>query len=194
MNLPNILTILRIILTVIFIYFFYQDGLGSRLLALIVFTLASLTDYFDGYLARKYNLITPFGKLMDPIADKFLILSAFFIFMQLQLIATWMFIAIFIREAIVTGLRLVAVKRGAALAAEGAGKLKTVLQIVAVYLIIILTVLIQLSNDTQSFQVLLRQAYTGINVFMFVVVVVTLWSGISFIWSNRKEIFHPPSL
>jgi len=190
LNFPNILTILRIILTVVFIYLFYQNGLGSRLLALIVFTLASLTDYFDGYLARKYNLITPFGKIMDPIADKFMILSAFFIFMQFQLIAAWMFMAIFAREIIVTGMRLVAVKRGNTLAAEGAGKIKTVLQIVAVYLIMIFTVLTQLSNDTQSFQMMMRHAFTGINVFMFAVVVITLWSGISFIWNNRKEIFH----
>jgi len=169
LNLPNVLTILRIILTIIFIYLFCQDSLGSRLMALIVFTCASLTDYFDGYLARKHNLITPFGKIMDPIADKFLILSAFFIFMQLQLIAVWMFIAIFSREVIVTGLRLGAVKRGAVLAAEGAGKLKTVLQIVAVYLIIIFTLLIQSGNDTQSFQLLMRQAFTWINVFVFAV-------------------------
>jgi len=190
LNLPNVLTILRILLTVIFITLFYQNGLASRLLALIVFTLASLTDYFDGYLARKHNLITPFGKLMDPIADKFLILSAFFIFMQLQLIAAWMFIVIFAREVIVTGLRLTAVKRGAVLAAEEAGKLKTVLQIVAVYLIIIFTVLSQLTNDTQSFQLMMRQVFMGINYFVFVVVIVTLWSGVLFIWNNRKEIFY----
>lgn len=190
MNLPNILTVLRIILTVLFIYFFCQDGLGPKILALIVFTFASLTDYFDGYFARKYDLITPFGKLMDPIADKFMILSAFFIFMQWQLIAVWMFIMIFAREVIVTGLRLVAAQRGNTLAAEGAGKLKTVLQIVAVYLIMIFTVLTQLSNDTQSYQWLIRQAFTGINIFMCVVVVITLWSGISFIWNNRKEVLH----
>jgi len=131
---------------------------------------------------------------MDPIADKFLILSAFFIFMQLQLIASWMFIMIFAREVIVTGLRLVAVRRGIALAAEGAGKLKTVLQIVAVYFIIIFTISIQLFNDTPSLQMQMRQAFTIINIFMFAVVIITLWSGILFIWNNRKEIFHPPSL
>lgn len=194
MNLPNVLTIFRIILTVLFIYLFYQDGLGSRLLALIVFAFASLTDYFDGYLARKYNLITPFGKLMDPIADKFLILSAFFIFMQLHMIAAWMFITIFAREIFVTGIRLVAVQRGVALAAEGAGKLKTVLQIVSIYFIIIFTILVRLDTDGQSTQSLMRQALTGINIFMFIVVFVTLWSGISFIWNNRRELFYPPSL
>jgi len=190
LNLPNVLTILRIILTVVFIYLFSQNGLGPTLLALIIFTLASLTDYFDGYLARKYDLITPFGKLMDPIADKFMILAAFFIFMQLQLIASWMFFAIFAREVIVTGLRLIAMQKGVALAAEGAGKLKTVLQIVAVYLIIVFTILIQMNMHANSYQSMMRQVFTGINIFVFVVVIVTLWSGVSFIWNNRKEIFH----
>lgn len=188
MNLPNVLTIFRIVLTFVFIFIFIQDGLGSRILALIIFTAASLTDFFDGYLARKYNLITPFGKLMDPIADKFLILSAFFISMQLQLIAAWMFIVIFVREVVVTGLRLIAMKRGIALAAEGAGKLKTILQIVAVYLIIIVTILVQLNIDTEPYQSMMRQAFTGINSVMFIVVLVTLWSGILFIWNNRKKI------
>lgn len=194
MNLPNILTVLRIALTFVFIFLLYQHGLQSRVLALIVFTLASLTDYFDGYLARKYNLISQFGKLMDPIADKFLVLSAFFIFMQLQLIASWVFILIFAREVIVTGLRLVAMKRGTALAAEGAGKLKTVLQIVSIYLIILFTIVVQLKADDQSYQDLMRQAFIGADVFMLIVVAVTLWSGISFVWNNRKELFYPPSL
>jgi len=149
-----------------------------------------VTDFLDGYLARKYNLITPFGKLMDPIADKFLILSAFFMFMQMQLIASWMLIVIFAREVIVTGLRLMAIKRGITLAAEGAGKLKTVLQIVAVYLIILFSILIQLNIDAESYQSIMRQAFMGINMLMFIVVLVTLWSGIVFILNNRSEIFN----
>jgi len=186
LNLPNVLTLFRIALTFVFIFLFTRSGLESRILALIVFTLASLTDFFDGYLARRYNLITPFGKLMDPIADKFLILSAFFIFMQIQLIAAWMFIVIFAREVIVTGLRLITMRRGITLAAEGAGKLKTVLQIIAVYLIIIFTVLIRLT-DSQS---IMHRTFTGITIFVFIVVIVTLWSGITFVWNNRKEIFY----
>lgn len=190
MNIPNVLTVLRIVLTLVFIYLFTQDGLQSRILALIILTLASLTDFFDGYLARKYDLISQFGKIMDPIADKFLVLSAFFIFMQLHLIATWMFIAIFTREILVTGLRLVAVQRGNALAAERAGKLKTVLQIVAIYLIMIFTIWVQINTDGQAAQSLAHQALSGINAFMFIVVLVTIWSGISFIYNNRKELFY----
>lgn len=190
MNVPNVLTIFRIALTFVFIFTFTQDGLGFRALALIVFTAASLTDLLDGHIARKYNLITPFGKLMDPIADKFLILSAFFMFMQIQLIAIWMFIVIFAREVIVTGLRLMAIRGGVTLAAERAGKLKTILQIVSIYSIIVFTVLIQFNVDSQFFQFMTRQAFTWITVFMFIVVIITLWSGITFAWNNRKEIFH----
>lgn len=184
MNLPNLLTVFRIFLTFIFIFFLYQDSLLSTILALLVFTLASLTDFYDGYYARKHNLITRFGKIMDPIADKFLILSAFFIFMHMHLIAAWMFVVICAREVIVTGLRLVAMRRGIALAAEGAGKLKTVLQIVSVYLIMIFAVMVQLSIDIQWYQ------FWMIDMFMGAVVLITLWSGVSFIWKNRKEVFN----
>lgn len=186
MNLPNILTVFRIFLTFIFIFFLYQAGLQAKVLALVVFTLASLTDFFDGYFARKYNLISRFGKIMDPIADKFLMLSAFFIFTQMYLIETWMFVIIFAREGIVTGLRLFAMRKGVAMEAEKAGKVKTVLQIVSVYLIMIFIVLVQLGIDVQLGKTLVN----GIYVFMLGVVLVTLWSGLSFIWNNRKGIFN----
>lgn len=182
MNTPNILTISRIILTFVFIFLYKQNTLQSYILALVVFTLASLTDYFDGYLARKHNLISLFGKIMDPIADKFLTLSAFFIFTQLHVIALWMFIVIAIREVAVTGLRLMAMRRGAALAAEEAGKLKTVLQIVSIYLIMIFTII---AVQGAGLHVYLN----AINGLMWVVVIATLWSGLLFIWNNRKEIF-----
>lgn len=184
MNLPNVLTVLRVILTGMFIYFFLQDGPRPLLIALCVFTAASLTDYLDGYIARKHNLITDFGKIMDPIADKFLVLSAFFMFMNKSLIAGWMFYLICAREVIVTVLRLNAVSKGAALAAEGAGKLKTVLQIVAVYLIIIFNIAGQFLDHAQF-----RAAASGVYVLMLAVVGLTLWSGASFILNNRKELF-----
>ena len=185
MNLPNALTVLRIFLTCIFIYYLSQDRAVAILIAFALFTLASITDYLDGYLARKQNLITGFGKIMDPIADKFLILSAFFIFMQKSLIAGWMFYLIFAREVIVTVLRLLAMNQGVTLAAEGAGKLKTVLQIVVVYLIII----IRLSGQFMS-QDFMTMAYTVVYAFMSAVVLITLWSGASFMFNNRKDLFH----
>ena len=190
MNVPNVLTLFRILLTFVFIVLLTKEGLGSKIFALIIFTLASLTDFLDGYIARKYDLISRFGKLMDPIADKFLILSAFFIFTQLRVIASWMFAVILAREVIVTGLRLFAVRKGQALAAEGAGKLKTVLQIISVYLIILFTILVQLKVDVQGYEPMMRYVSIWINILMYLVVAVTLWSGISFVWNNRREIFN----
>jgi len=189
-NLPNILTVTRILLTFIFIFFLYQDGLTPKILALVVFILASFTDFLDGYFARKHDLISSFGKIMDPIADKFLILSAFFISMQMHIISAWMFAVICAREVIVTGLRLFTMHKGRALAAERAGKVKTILQIVAVYLIIILIVLAQLNVNAQWYGALMSGLANGIYVYMIVVVLITLWSGLLFIGKNRKEIFH----
>ena len=190
MNLPNMLTVLRLLLTIIFIFFLHQDGLEAKLLALLAFTLAVLSDYLDGYYARKLNLITAFGKIMDPIADKLLMLSAFFIFSTMHIIAGWMFIVICAREVIVTGLRLAAIPRGITLAAEKAGKVKTALQIIAVYLIIILIILAQCYVNAQWYGALMSSLAGGIRIFMVGVVVITLWSGLSFIWNNRKEIFN----
>ena len=164
--------------------------MASTTWALILFTLASVTDFLDGYLARKYNLITPFGKIMDPIADKFLVLSAFFIFMQMRLIPAWMFIVIAAREIIVTGLRFLAVGKNMALAAEAAGKFKTVLQIIAIYLIIITVILGHVQAAESWYRVLMEGLFKGIFIMMCVVVLVTLWSGLSFIANNRKEIFR----
>ena len=89
MNLPNILTVSRILLTIFFIKFLLKSGFSSSVIAAAIFTVASLTDYLDGYIAKKRNLISNFGKIMDPIADKFLVLSAFFVFMRLDIIAAW---------------------------------------------------------------------------------------------------------
>ena len=185
MNLPNILTVLRIFLTLIFIALFLQNNLESSIAALGVFTLASVTDFLDGYYARKYHLITRFGKIMDPIADKFLVLSAFVIFMNMELIASWMIILIIIREVGVTGLRFFAMGRGITLEAESAGKLKTVLQIVAIYLIMGAVTWFQASRGGGMPEGLL--SFVGI--LMVLVMGVTVWSGITFIWNNKKEIF-----
>ena len=108
MNLPNRLTMIRFILAVPFIIFLqYSDsskyGLIFRLISLVIFVIASLTDFFDGYIARKYNLITDFGKIMDPLADKILVISALVIFVQLEYIPGWMSIIVLAREFLISG-------------------------------------------------------------------------------------------
>ena len=190
MNMPNALTVLRFVLTMLFIIVLKGDGLAAKIWALLFFTSAVVTDFLDGHIARKYQAVTAFGKIMDPIADKFLILSAFFIFSQMHIIAGWMFFIICIREVVITGLRLVAIKKGVALAAEAAGKVKTVLQMVAVYLIMILIILAQLNVNAQWYGAILSWLVMGINIFMVAVVLITVWSGLSFIRNNRQEIFR----
>ena len=188
MSLPNRLTIVRIILTFVFFFFAFQTGVIPRIIALAVFLLASLTDFYDGYYAKKYNLISDFGKIMDPIADKFLILTAFFTFMVMHLIGGWMFILILVREVGVTLIRLRAMRRGKVLAAEQAGKIKTVLQITTILTILIFMIFAEM-NLSGRWSTWLGQFYMGIYCLMFAVVAVTLFSGASFLWNNRRSIY-----
>jgi len=189
MNFPNILTVSRILLTVIFIYLIIQEDLMSRMIAAGVFTVASISDYLDGYFARKNNVITDFGKIMDPIADKFLILSAFFIFMKMGIIPLWMCIVIVVREILITGLRLLKIIGGKVLAAENLGKMKTVVQMIAVYFILVMIVF----NDSAfiwSENKALIQFYTyTIFILMYAVVILTVVSGINFLWNNRRNLY-----
>ena len=132
MNLANKLTISRIVLAGIFILFLFIRGPGAKFMALAIFMAACITDYYDGYIARKANSITSFGKLMDPIADKILVLGAFLAFVQMNIIPAWMVIIIITREFMITGIRILALSQKKVLAAESGGKHKTVSQMVAV--------------------------------------------------------------
>lgn len=183
MNVPNILTTARIFLTFLFIYFLLQSGLIAKSIALAIFILASITDYFDGYLARKYNLITTYGKIMDPIADKFLTLSAFFMLSNLGFFPLWMVIIIFIREIGITVLRFMAMRYNQVLAAEKSGKYKTVIQIVTIIWGLIFAVLYQTSLMTRtSFGICLAVTL----ILMIITCLITVSSGISFLMNNRN--------
>jgi CDP-diacylglycerol--glycerol-3-phosphate 3-phosphatidyltransferase len=131
MNLPNKLTVARLVLTLVFLGFFFAPFPYNDSFALFVFASASLTDYFDGKIARRDNLITNFGILMDPLADKILICSAFIAFVGRGLMPAWMVIIIVVRELAITGLRLLAATKQLVIAAEKYGKHKTISQIVA---------------------------------------------------------------
>lgn len=136
MNLPNKLTIFRIFLIPIFIILINIQTKTGILGALIVFIIASITDQLDGHIARKYNLITNFGKLMDPLADKLLVSAAFISFVEFGLINSFLVVIIISREFIVTGIRLVlASENGKVISANSYGKLKTVFQIISVIFI-----------------------------------------------------------
>jgi CDP-diacylglycerol--glycerol-3-phosphate 3-phosphatidyltransferase len=138
MNLPNKLTVTRLALTVVFVVVFICPVPLGETLALVLFAVASITDYFDGRIARRDKLVTNFGILMDPLADKILICSAFIAFVGRGLVPAWMAVLIVVRELAITGLRLLAAAQNVVLAAEGCGKHKTTSQIVAILSILIL--------------------------------------------------------
>ena len=138
MNLPNKLTIFRVILIIPFVIFMLSDFLGdaTKWVALAIFIIASLTDLLDGKIARKYNLITNFGKFMDPLADKLLVSAAMICLVEIGKIPSWIVIVIISREFIISGFRLIASDNGVVIAASYWGKFKTVFQMVMVVLMI----------------------------------------------------------
>ena len=140
MNLPNKLTILRVIMIPFFVVALLYDGGENqtlRYVAAAIFIIASLTDMLDGKIARKYNLVTNFGKFMDPLADKLLVCSALICLVELKELPAWMVIVIISREFIISGFRLVASDNGVVIAASYWGKFKTTFQMIAVVLLIV---------------------------------------------------------
>lgn len=140
MNLPNKLTTLRVIMIPFFVFFLlWQNGENRtfRMIALALFIIASLTDLLDGKIARKYNLVTNFGKFMDPLADKLLVCSALICLLELNALPAWMVIVIISREFIISGFRLIASDNGVVIAASYWGKFKTTFQMVSVVLLIL---------------------------------------------------------
>ena len=139
MNLPNKLTVLRVCMVPVFVFLMLWDGLGDagKYTAAAIFILASMTDWLDGYLARKNNLVTDFGKFMDPIADKLLVCSALICLVEKGALAAWIVIIIIGREFIISGFRLVASDKGVVIAASYWGKFKTVSQMLMVILLIL---------------------------------------------------------
>lgn len=140
MNLPNKLTTLRVIMIPFFVFFLlWQNGENKtfRMIALALFIIASLTDLLDGKIARKYNLVTNFGKFMDPLADKLLVCSALICLIDLKALPAWMVVIIISREFIISGFRLIASDNGVVIAASYWGKFKTTFQMISVVLLIL---------------------------------------------------------
>ena len=139
MNLPNKLTLLRVIMIPIFVVVLLSSLVPvplNRYIAVVIFILASFTDYLDGHIARKYNLVTNFGKFMDPLADKLLVSSAMISMVSMGDIPAWIVIIIISREFIITGFRLIAVENGVVIAASWWGKIKTVSQMIMIIVVI----------------------------------------------------------
>ena len=172
MNLPNKLTVGRMIAVPFFIAAYMM---GYYPVALVLFCLASATDALDGSIARKRGLVTNFGKIMDPLADKILVYSALCLFIESGLIKSWMMIIILAREFIVAGMRTVAASEGRVLAAGMSGKIKTVLQMVAVILY-----LFGLSVPSIGNTVIMIA-----NVIFWAALAMTIYSGAEYVWKNR---------
>ena len=167
MNLPNQLTIFRCILIVPFVILLMN---GFDLISLAIFIIASLTDLADGKIARKYNLVTNFGKFMDPLADKLLVCSALIILIQLGRIPAWVVLIIIAREFIISGFRLVASDNGVVIAASYWGKFKTTFQMIMVCLMLANFAFLQIVTD----------------IVMWISLVLTVVSLVDYLWKNKS--------
>jgi len=177
MNTANKLTMLRMVLIPLFIFFALWQAPYFDILAFATFLIASLTDYFDGYIARKRNMITDFGKFLDPLADKFLVVAAFTCMVADQSLSVWILFAVIMREFAVMGIRMVAASAGTVIAAGFFGKVKTVMQ-----LIFILMVLFPVNLGLET----VLGGITITNWLGILVAAVTVASGLEYIIANRS--------
>ncbi|MCR4690303.1 MAG: CDP-diacylglycerol--glycerol-3-phosphate 3-phosphatidyltransferase [Lachnospiraceae bacterium] len=182
MNLPNKLTLLRVLLVPFFVFFLLEEPTHPmfKWAALLLFVIASLTDMFDGMIARKYNLITNFGKFADPLADKMLVCSALICLSCLGWVPVWMTLVIIIREFIISGFRLVAAEQGKVIAASWWGKWKTAVTMIAV--IAQLYLLNPLGVPGAAYSVLC----TTTLILMWIATILTVISLIDYIMKNRE--------
>lgn len=172
MNTANKLTLCRVVMIPIFIVLLYLEFAGHLWVALAVFILASVTDFVDGYVARHYDQVTDFGKFMDPLADKLLVMSAMVWFVEVGWMPAWAFFIVIARELAVTGLRLVAVEQGLVIAAGKSGKVKTASTMACICL------LLAIPNETLRL------------VCVAVILVTTVYSGVEYFVKNRQVILN----
>ena len=191
MNLPNKLTVSRFVLTALFLWALFSQFQLHNTLALVFFSMAGATDFLDGRIARSRKLITNFGILMDPLADKILICSAFVAFVESThlnpnapvKVAAWMVIVIVARELTITGLRLLAASKNVVLAAENFGKHKTISQIVAINALLVLDACNEWPAGLQQF--FLSWVPLFAKIMLWVAVALTAASGAIYLWRNR---------
>ncbi|MEW6556261.1 MAG: CDP-diacylglycerol--glycerol-3-phosphate 3-phosphatidyltransferase [Elusimicrobiota bacterium] len=188
MNIANRITFVRISLVPVFILFMMSESFYARLISLIIFIVASITDTVDGYLARKYKTVTDFGKFMDPLADKLLVLAAFISFVEIKdlSIPPWMVIAIISREFIITGLRLLAATKNIVISAALPGKFKTTSQMITIIVILVIICINSLLKDffhidPHTIPILKLMPF----VLMFITTILTLISGLSYIFKYK---------
>ena len=188
LNIPNVLTIFRILLTPLFIICLFYNYPYARLWALIIFIVASVTDAFDGYYARKYNQVTRHGQFLDPLADKILVSSAFISFAILELVPFWMVALIVFRDLFVTGLRMAMESKGLTMITSKIAKAKTTTQI-SVIIFILLFLGVQIFSYTwlkEAINFIIENRI--IYYFTLLATIFTVWTGISYLYKNRLVI------
>lgn len=167
MNLANKITLFRVVLIPIFMFFLLSNISNGQYIAAAIFIIASLTDTLDGYIARSKNQVTNFGKFMDPLADKLLVSAALISLVELKRVPAWMVVVIIAREFAITGLRVIAASEGVTIAASSLGKIKTITQLVAVIAILF---------NIHPFDTIM----------LYIAVFFTILSGIDYIRKNKK--------
>ncbi|HKJ66965.1 MAG TPA: CDP-diacylglycerol--glycerol-3-phosphate 3-phosphatidyltransferase [bacterium] len=188
-QLPNQLTILRIILTPVFLLCLFSEGFVPKVLAAAIFLVASATDAYDGYIARKYQVVSSWGKFLDPLADKILVLSAFAGIWYMGLFPLWMLLLIVLRDVSITGLRMFMRSRQTSLETSYFAKSKTAVQMVAIYLILTFFIVREWSVFSGVHgQLLSIEAHGGIWILILLVTLLTVASGLHYFYVNRSTI------
>ena len=185
---PNLLTSSRILLVPVFLYFLFSDFSHGKLLALIFFVIAAITDAYDGKIARKHNIVTKFGIFFDPLADKFLVLSAFYAFMFISELDTtiklWMIILISFRDILVTLLRTIMQYKGITMITSKLGKIKTALQLITIHLILIFLIFKSYSVAIPSDLFYNESLYF----LMVITTIITFYTGVHYFYHNYKTL------
>ena len=188
MNWANRLTLSRLGLTILFVIALNLEWQFGRTLALALFIVAGITDFFDGEIARRYRFVTNFGKLMDPLVDKIMIAAAFISLVPLKAVPAWAATIVVGRDFLITGLRLLASANGKVLPAESLGKHKTSWQIVTVVFFLILLAAQELRYADASSFWWMRAWYEGGSALVWVTVALTLYSGLGYAWRHRSVV------
>jgi len=188
LTIPNQLTILRILLTPLFIYYFPKEIASHKLIGTIIFFIAAATDWYDGYIARKLNIVSRWGQFMDPLADKILLSSALYILAYLNIIYWWMVIVIITRDFLITFLRFYALQRGKSIVTNNLAKWKTFFQMSAVFFMLIYL-------NFPNVEIHLKDSYHPtyehwITIIFLFVTLITVITGIQYLIENRAHVIE----